>query len=307
MSSKPRLVDLRGGRRTPPPSPGDIRPREPRRSQLKIRRQRTRAVISAAISVCALLTIYSVHVASYLPRFTYSHVSVVGAQSVAPGDIEAFVENKLAESSRGFISGRNIFIYNYAPLSSEIVNNFPAIRNVTVTRDTSMGNGLVINVEERRPFAQWCEAVQSGSCFILDEQGIIFSPASGISTSSTPSAFIFAGELSTSTVAVKAPPYGEVFAGEHFAGIVALLKLLQSIGLSPQGATIVSDTDFSVPLAEGFYLKASFGEDPETLAKNLTLILNADALKGKLQLLEYIDMRFGNRVYYKFKGQPESK
>ena len=45
-----------------------------------------------------------------------------------------------------------------------------------------------------------------------------------------------------------------------------------------------------------------FGEDPTILVKNLTLILDSDALRGKENLLEYIDLRFGNRMYYKFSG-----
>jgi len=307
MPSKPRLVDLRGGRKIPPPSSGDIRPREPRRSTLKERKRRTRAVITAAVCVCTLLTTYAVHAASYLPRFTYQHVSVSGAHLVAPTQIEAFVEDKLGESSRGFISGRNIFVFKYSTLPNVIVANFPAVRSASVSRDTSMGNGLIVTLQERTPYAEWCEESIGANCYLLDDQGVVFAPASGVATSSLPSQYIFSGILSTTTLSVSTPPYGEIFAGTHFSGISDLLKRLHSAGVTPLGAELQDDTDFFIPLAEGFYLKASYGEDPDTLAKNLTLILNADALKGKTPQLEYIDLRFGNRVYYKFKGQPQSQ
>lgn len=307
MQSKPRLVDLRGGRKIPPPAPGDIRPHSPRRSTLKIKRRRLRAVITAGICVVALLSTYAVHAASYLPRFTYQSISVSGAHTVSQTEIQKFVENKLAESSRGFISGRNIFVFNYAGLSSLIVDNFPTLKNVQVSRDTSLGNGLTVSVIERSPYAQWCEEGAVPHCYILDEDGVIFASAVGVATSSLPSHYVFTGALSTSSRLTNTFPYGETFADIHFSGINALLKMLPTSGVTPLGVKLQNDTDFSVSLAEGFYLKASFGEDPQTLAKNLSLILNSAALHGKTGLLEYVDLRFGNRVYYKFKGQTQTE
>ncbi len=58
-------------------------------------------------------------------------------------------------------------------------------------------------------------------------------------------------------------------------------------------------------LGEGFLLKVSYGADAGTLVKNLQLVLQSDVLQGKRDKIEYIDLRFGNRVYYKLKGQPE--
>jgi hypothetical protein len=37
----------------------------------------------------------------------------------------------------------------------------------------------------------------------------------------------------------------------------------------------------------------------------LELVLSSDALQGKEGQLEYIDLRFGDRVYYKLRGQEE--
>jgi len=302
MTSKPRVVDLRGGRKIPPPKPEDIRPQPPRRSALKVKKRRMRAVITAGICVCALLTTYAVHVASYMTRFSYEHVAVTGgsAQSAA---VQAFVEKRLAESATGFISGRNIFLFRYESLGSEIVANFPQIKDATIARDTTLGNGLVVTLIERSAYALWCGA--SGNCYVVDDEGVVFAPGAGVSTSTLPTPYIFTGALSTSSVAMH-DPYGGVFAGEHFVGIQTLLSDLKNTGVMPLGANLETDTDFQVPLREGYYLKASYGEDPENIAKNLSLVLNSDALKGKAMLLEYVDLRFGNRVYYKFKNTGET-
>jgi hypothetical protein len=35
------------------------------------------------------------------------------------------------------------------------------------------------------------------------------------------------------------------------------------------------------------------------IMRNLKTVLEADALHGNIEALEYIDLRYGNRVYYK--------
>ena len=67
---------------------------------------------------------------------------------------------------------------------------------------------------------------------------------------------------------------------------------------------VQSDEDFTVPLQEGFSIYASFGRIRErSLATAARAFL--DALTGQEQNLEYVDLRFGDKVYYKLKGQSQ--
>lgn len=104
-----------------------------------------------------------------------------------------------------------------------------------------------------------------------------------------------------------ANPIGQTFVGAHMPGIVALLQNLTQGGFNPTGATVENDQDFWVPLTQGFYIKASFGEDPESIVSNLQLVLSSDALNGKESQLQYVDLRFGDRVYYKLQGASETQ
>lgn len=302
MPSKPRLVDLRGGRKIPPPSPGDIRAPQTRRSALKTRRRRLRAIITASICVTVLLAAYAVHYVSYTPRFTFSTILLSGNSS-EDKEIREFVENQIRERSTGFISGANIFMYDYSQLVADIVNNFPSIKTAEVTQDSFFSNTLSIALVPRTAYARWCIPDSTTTCFVLDEEGIIYSPDTNIATTTISTQYIFTGELSTTTLISKNPPIGESFVGGHFQGIKTLLALLRDLGYSPLGAGMRSVSDFDIRLSEGFYLKISNGQDPQVLVKNLALILNSEAIVGKLDQLEYVDLRFGNRVYYKFKNQ----
>jgi hypothetical protein len=111
-----------------------------------------------------------------------------------------------------------------------------------------------------------------------------------------------------------ADPIGETFVGAHMPGIVALLQMLGRAGFNPTGAIVENDQDFWVPLSadqsgdgQGFYIKASFGENPGSIVSNLQLVLSSDALNGNESELQYVDLRFGDRVYYKLQGANEAQ
>ncbi len=313
MAKPPRVVDLRSGKSLPPEETPEPRKKAParertrekpreRRSALRERKRRYRAVITAAVSVCALLTAYAVHVASYMPRFTFQHVTVTGTATLDPTVMQKFVEGELEKKNRGFISGRNIFIFTFRPLERIITAYNPIAKSAHVTRDTSLGNGIIVDIEERSAYARWCAT--SGACYKIDESGLVFAPLGPTPTSSLASAYIFGGALSTTTPeSLAEAPLGETFAGGHFSGILSLLKGLGQNGHVAYGATLQNEQDFFIPLEEGFYIKASYGENPDMLVKNLNLVLTSDALKDKAADLEYVDLRFGNKVYYKLKGQ----
>lgn len=133
----------------------------------------------------------------------------------------------------------------------------------------------------------------------MDKTGFVYEKASEASTTLATS-YVFAGALAAATG--SSATIGSTFAPGHLDGLLALLQFLSADGFTPQGANVADDEDFAVPLANSFYLKASFGENAEDLAKNLQLVLSSDQISGKEDQLEYVDLRFGDRVYYKFKG-----
>ena len=121
------------------------------------------------------------------------------------------------------------------------MTNFPGIKKADVARNTSLGNGLVVTIEERAPYARWCLSETDSSCYIIDESGIVFEPLNSATSATVPTSYEFTGALSTTTAAVATPPYGLVFAGEHFAGINALLKMLPRTGATPLGASLQNE------------------------------------------------------------------
>jgi cell division septal protein FtsQ len=292
------IVDLRPGRtpqrakRAAPPAPS----KKP--LPLRARRRRARFAWLFALLVLLALLVYGVHWASYLPRLNIAAVEVSGASAVSAGLIEQYADSHLHDGSYHFFSHSNIFVYPKAALARDIVADFPGIRAAEVSRDGIVSNTLSIRVEERAPFAQWCEGP---SCYIFDDSGFLYAPYDASSTAALPNGYVFFGALASSTA-----PVGQTFIPGHMPGVVALLNILQQqTGLSPRTITIEGEQDLRIEFSEGFELKASFGADASTLARNLKLVFGSDALQGREGDIEYIDLRFGDRVFYKLKGEEQ--
>ena len=252
-------------------------------------------MISLIIAVLVALALVLSYV-SYLPRYSIESVDVTGAQSVSPNAVADYAESIIYNGSYQFFSQANIFLYPKSLIEGDIPQKFPRVQSATVSRASILSNAITVTVNERQLFALWCD--DANTCYDMDKTGFIFANAS-VNASST-NEYIFTGGISTSTTAT-----GQTFAPGHTQGLVAFMQLLAQAGFTPLGAEVQSDEDFTVPLSQGFSIYASFGQDPGTLVNNLQLVLSSEALQGQQQNLEYVDLRFGDKVYYKLQGQSQ--
>lgn len=304
MSSK-NIVDLRREARrrleaaARPRTPAPSTAQAGKNSPLRAKRHRVRVI---ALGICAVLMIVGVCAASYvsyLPQYTINTVEIVGVQTVPRSLVARYVDTQLNTGTRSFFARNNIFLFDTSALARNIVGFFPRIKSAKVSRASLIATAITVMVQERQEFAQWCTDTR---CYSMDDTGFIFAqadPKSDMeSATSTEQRSMFSGGFATTS-----NPIGQVFAPGHLPGIIAFFDQLGQAGLSPVGATVDDyGSDFTAHLTEGFDIKASFGQDPDALVRDLQLILGSDTLKDKQADIQYIDLRFGDRTYYKLKG-----
>ena len=304
MSSQ-RVIDLRKQKagshlRLPLPVHGPDR----RRSPLRARRRKVRALIFFGSIVLVAGIVYGVSVISYLPRFSIQTVEVQGAKEVPASEMSGFVRGELYDGSHPILSRSNIFLYPRAAIEKAVTDRFPRIRTVSIARPSLFAQTVTALVEEREAYARWCEG---GDCYLIDDGGFIFSQAS-TSAEVLRTSYIFTGAAGTST-----PAIGERLLPGRLAGVLALLDRLGQAGWNAESVAVQNEQDFETRLSAlsgsektgGFAVRASFGNDGEAVVKNLQLVLSSDVLRGRESELEYVDLRFGNRVYYKLKGREQ--
>lgn len=308
MSSR-RIVDLRKQ-----DSPGRVRPahRAPQREQKKLplraRRRRVRLAIWFAGLLFVAGLMYGVHRASYLEQFTIDTVSIVGTEALPPHLVRTFVETELHNGSYHFFSRSNIFAYPREAIEQGLVAFFPRVKAASVSRPSLFSQTVIVTIEERQPFARWCtnlDLAESSACFEMDDSGFLFASLGATSTIARAFAqpYIFAGGLSAQE-SVEGGLVGQTFIPGRLADLLTVLtRLQQQADVSPLRVSVDNGQDFSVDFAEGFTLRASFENGIGTLARNLSLVLGSETLAGKTSQIEYVDLRFGSKVFYKFKEE----
>ena len=255
-----------------------------------------------ALVVISVALAWGTYALSYSEYFSFQKISVKGAERTPTSEIIAYVNSIMDDGKFHFISRRNTIYYPKVAIETALATNFPRIAAAELVQDKPFGSDLVIRVLERVPFSKWCTAPtldSTAQCFWMDKHGYIFAHAEEGERGTHE--HVFEGGVARVT-----QPIGQTFAPAHVEGIMAMLGHLADADFKPTGASIEGEHDLHVRLADGFYIKASYGQDAAQIARNLELVLTSESMRGKEESLEYVDLRFGNRVYYKFRGAEES-
>ncbi len=295
MSSR-KVVDLRAKkpgipRRTPVVPRGEDTYERPK-SPLRKRRMRARILIALGSVVAVVVVAIVVSALSYLPRFTITQVAVTGTDAMSPDTIKEYAEARIGNAGHPFISQSDIFFYPKAEIEQAIRAGFPRVADVHISRASMLAQAVTVVVTERKPYAKWCDG---GNCFVLDSTGFIFAEGAS-SMAATP--VVFSGPLQAAT----SSPIGQYVAPGHFNELSTLIQRLAETSLAPTSIQSDASADYAVTLADGLIVRASYGQDADTLVRNLQLILSSEPLKSKESSVEYVDLRFGNRVFYQMKG-----
>jgi hypothetical protein len=113
-------------------------------------------------------------------------------------------------------------------------------------------------------------------------------------------------ESATSTSSTTDPIEETYMNQVDFDGLEVLLNSFQEIGYVPSSYTKIDDKDISIHMESG--VKVLYGKEMKVglVLDNLQSVIESDAFKKINQEdIEYIDLRFGSKVYYKLIGEEE--
>ncbi len=262
-------------------------------------RERRRIRRLALLGVGVALVGVAVGVAAWLsrrPSVTIQNVAVTGASVTSTTTVAATVEKMISGAYGGLFSRRDVFLYPGKEIEKEVAATFPAVLSAKATIQN--GTTLSVALTERQPFALWCagQAV-TDPCSFMDKTGVVYAVAPQFSG---PVYVRFTGALATSTG--PAPSYASA---ADFNSVVYFLSSLKSAGLTVAAVDKDSMDNFTMRLQNGASLEAGPVGNFTAVLQNLETIFQDEKVKSALQngvpALDYIDLRFGNKVYYKYK------
>jgi cell division septal protein FtsQ len=261
--------------------------------QTKKRRVRINWKLVAGI-VSIVIVVVGIVLIIRLPKVQVRTITVVGANVVDPGDVSQFVTSTLQGYKLGVLPRSSIFLVQEHVLEQQIKNAFPRLQTVKVSRKNF--STLTVTVTEFQGIYLWCSDPMT--CDFMDQNGVVFSPAPYFSGSAYPKIFV-AGQ--------HAPLPFQALDANQLSIVQLLNEHLPMINIAPQEFHFVTGHELDVDFNHNGQ-QAQLLFDP-TLDANQSLEalyagLRTDPLATEFhdstKMLEYIDLRFMDRVVYKF-------
>ncbi len=220
--------------------------------------------------------------------FQVEKIIVTGEEKVAKEDLKLLVEKKL-EKKILFFKTRNIFLVNLNEIKEDILNNFPQIAEVEISR--GLPDALNIIAVERFGLAVWCQGEQ---CFLLDNEGVIFEEIFDID----PKAFQIKNLAQVSELKLG----DKVIEKEKLNQVLDIKsKLRDNLKIPLTAVTTVSGDRFNVETSEGWEIYFNPEGDMEWQLTKLRAVLEEGILPENRKNLEYIELRFGNFANPKYR------
>ncbi|OGI79442.1 hypothetical protein A3F19_00505 [Candidatus Nomurabacteria bacterium RIFCSPHIGHO2_12_FULL_37_29] len=234
--------------------------------------------------------------------FNITSVEIVGNKIIDTEIIKTVAEKEIAGYYFWFFPKTNIFFYPKNNIKKELANQFKRLKDITLFVEKN--KVLKISLNERIGLYTWCgispgtELIGENSkeqCYFIDKDGYVFDEAP-----------YFSGEV---YFKFYGPILESYFSPDIFSKLISFKDTLFSMGLEPVILYMQENKNIKIFLSDRtssskpeIILKSD--SDFEKIADNLEAALTTEPLqknlKSKYSSLKYIDLRFGNKVYYKF-------
>lgn len=247
------------------------------------------------------LVVYALYVIaiwiSERPSLHLAGVEVGGVHAVEREPLETIANDALDGRLLWKIKRNNALLYPKRAVATAIARFDARIKNVAV--DIGEDRSVHIDIAEYSPAYLWCPpgGVDATStllidCYFADERGYRFAQAP-----------VYSGSpfLTFETPLRSAYPIGSAFlTPEEFARLETFLLHLSAIGLHPVSVREAGMHDFLITTEAPWAIRWRTTEDPEAAVANLKLVVEHIAKEPEEALnIRTIDLRFGNKVFYR--------
>ncbi|MEK7082232.1 MAG: FtsQ-type POTRA domain-containing protein [Patescibacteria group bacterium] len=229
------------------------------------------------------------------PEWQISAVAIDGLRVIPESAMRSRVAGILAGAYLGLVPRSSVLLARGHAIAEDLKKEFPPIRDVAVRK--RFPNRLDIRVTERRLWGIFCNDLKPGmdfSCVAVDETGYAYAPSPAAK-----GALILLVRSDGDAVPVGA------FAIE--SGVIDLLRRIAdqmpaSAGSAPLSFELPSGirSEFRAVMPEGYYIIFRRDGDLANALRVLKKVLDEE-IKDKRTDIDYIDLRFGNKVFYKMR------
>lgn len=273
----------------------------PRLKELKKRRRKVFVYKTLLSLFGVLIILFFLAYISRLPHLNITEIQIVDNKFIDGEEVQNVIWEEMAGKYIWLFPKTNILFYPQNNIKKSLQDKFKRIKNINLSIKNNQT--LIISLTERDAKYIWCGDVPSietefikEKCYFTDEFGYIFEEAPH-----------FSGEVYFKFYGISAESY---FQKENFEKLVLFKDALINLKLKPTFLYINKEKEVEVYLSKTNLSKYehkiifNLNADIQNVIENITAALNTEPLKtdikNKYSSLQYIDLRFGNKVYTKF-------
>ncbi|MBA3732801.1 hypothetical protein H0W91_00265 [Patescibacteria group bacterium] len=236
---------------------------------------------------------------SYRQKLRISKVELSGGILLTSNEIERESLDFLGGSYFWLYPKNNYFWYPKIHLENDLRDIFKRIDTIKISPKNF--HTLSIVITEKKPFAIWCDNLPNNSvteqCYFLDQNSTIFAESPYFSGDAY---FKYYGEISSSS------PIGSQYiaSSTEFSEISRFIDFTRSISLHPIYLVSKGGGEYSLVLRGGGEIYFDTKESLSKVMENLVALLKSKVFVASSTPdlpIQYIDMRYGNKLFYKLK------
>jgi|GEM_PF-2087197 len=262
-----------------------------------VRRKRFRMYLRMILSVIFVAAIvFGTHLGSNAASVQIETVNISGNKYLTSDFVRNIFDELTSDKLFYLIGQKNIVFLPREQLAKRLEQELPVDRAYVRMRGL---REVSIEIVEHEPWGIWCKAgaavAGSGNndCYLVNKDGLLFVGAPGF--------------IIENLIKLESKIEGEVLGAYYveknvFNRLVLIEKLLHQINISIAEIKTDDLETFILKTKNGPNLLVDDNDDPLEVANNLKTTLEQESIhKIQFSNLEYVDLRFAGKAYYKIK------
>ncbi len=286
--------------------------------KLKEKKRRKRTITSVVYVVLFVVLLGGLTYFSHHPKFRIEQVIVSDLLYTDRAAVELTIKEQLSGRYLGLFSKANSFMLPRRSIARSIMDQHPAVHDVDV--DVRGLRVVAVRLTEYAPVAKWCdtpvtpattlahaqeEEVEGAlpqvvtdrngvNCFLVNDKAIVF--ARSPQNQEVEGLVTFFGRI------VEDPIRQSYTDEEQFTDLLDFTRLLRRLEINVKEVWTTNGEAFALVTEPGALLYIERDDSIVDVFTNLQTVIDRDAInKAQFANIAYIDLRFGNRVFYKLK------